>query len=221
MDNLIIYAIYNPNSKKIILTDDGYTMYNLENDGVYINKSKQRKRLFEEHISAYGVQFNNKSEEVYIETSYNKFDESKHRLLQCLIFLSDMYILANHKVQNVFSEDVAEKLDNHEIAYNRDMSIVGPTGMSHNFDFVISAKKHEKEKFINAISTPNNTMIIKSKVTDTLQAKKIKRHRPNQFIFVLNDSKQSINQENIDFLNESGIDTVNYSLLDKEIKVFL
>ncbi|MFH4935305.1 hypothetical protein ABVB43_07445 [Staphylococcus cohnii] len=57
---------------------------------------------------------------------------------------SDMYILANHKVQNVFSEDVAEKLDNHEIAYNRDMSIVGSTGMSHNFDFVISAKKHEK-----------------------------------------------------------------------------
>ncbi|MFH4935306.1 DUF1829 domain-containing protein [Staphylococcus cohnii] len=55
-------------------------------------------------------------------------------------------------------------------------------------------------------------MIIKLKVTDALQAKKIKRHRPNQFIFVLNDSKQSINQENIDFLNESGIDTVNYSL---------
>ncbi|MFH4935304.1 DUF1828 domain-containing protein [Staphylococcus cohnii] len=62
-------------------------MYNLENDGVYINKSKHRKRLFEEHISAYAVQFNNKSEEVYIETSYNKFNESKHRLLQCLIFL--------------------------------------------------------------------------------------------------------------------------------------
>ena len=35
----------------------------------------------------------------------------------------------------------------------------------------ISAKKNQKEKFINAISNPNNSMIIKSKITDAMQAK--------------------------------------------------
>ena len=44
----------------------------------------------------------------------------------------------------------------------------------------ISAKKNQKEKFINAISNPNNSMIIKSKITDAMQAK-IKRHRQNEF----------------------------------------
>ncbi|EZI16104.1 PF08862 domain protein [Staphylococcus aureus subsp. aureus CO-41] len=38
--------------------------------------------------------------------------------------------------------------------------------------FFISAKKNQKEKFINAISNPNNSMIIKSKITDAMQAKK-------------------------------------------------
>lgn len=55
----------------------------------------------------------------------------------------------------------------------------------------ISAKKNQKEKFINAISNPNNSMIIKSKITDAMQAKKIKRHRQNEFIFILNDSKRN------------------------------
>ena len=54
----------------------------------------------------------------------------------------------------------------------------------------ISAKKNQKEKFINAISNPNNSMIIKSKITDAMQAK-IKRHRQNEFIFILNDSKRN------------------------------
>ena len=54
----------------------------------------------------------------------------------------------------------------------------------------ISAKKNQKEKFINAISNPNNSMIIKSKITDAMQAKN-KRHRQNEFIFILNDSKRN------------------------------
>ncbi len=39
-------------------------------------------------------------------------------------------------------------------------------------------------------------MIIKSKITDAMQAKKIKRHRQNEFIFILNDSKKEINEHN-------------------------
>ncbi|MGT2596639.1 DUF1829 domain-containing protein [Staphylococcus aureus] len=48
---------------------------------------------------------------------------------------------------------------------------IGSSGVVHNFDFFISAKKNQKEKFINAISNPNNSMIIKSKITDAMQEK--------------------------------------------------
>ncbi|HDA7216191.1 TPA: DUF1829 domain-containing protein, partial [Staphylococcus aureus] len=111
-----------------------------------------------------------------------------------------MYLLSNPKSQNIFTEDVANKLDEHNIYYGRDLPIIGSSGVVHNFDFFISAKKNQKEKFINAISNPNNSMIIKSKITDAMQAKKIKRHRQNEFIFILNDSKKEINEHNKNLL---------------------
>ncbi|EGQ4173487.1 DUF1829 domain-containing protein, partial [Staphylococcus pseudintermedius] len=131
--------------------------------------------------------------------------------------VNDMYILSQPKVQNIFSEDVANKLDEHNISYGRDLPIVGTSGVVHSFDFFISARKNQKEKFINAISNPNNPMIIKSKVTDAIQAKKIKRHRPNKFIFILNDSNKEINEHHKNLLHENDISTIDFSELDEQI----
>ena len=41
LDNLIIYALYDQSRDTITLTDDGYTIFGLENNGVSINKSKK------------------------------------------------------------------------------------------------------------------------------------------------------------------------------------
>ena len=100
-----------------------------------------------------------------------------------------MYLLSNPKSQNIFTEDVANKLDEHNIYYGRDIPIIGSSGVVHNFDFLLALRKI-KRKFINVISNPNNSMIIKSKITDAMQAKN-KRHRQNEFIFILNDSKRN------------------------------
>ncbi|EKS40653.1 DUF1828 domain-containing protein [Staphylococcus epidermidis] len=217
LDNLIIYALYDQTRDLITLTDDGYTIFGLENNGIFINKSKKRKKIFEEHLSAYGVKYNDITHEIYVKANFKTFNKSKHNLLQCLIFVNDMYILSKPKVQNIFSEDVANKLDEHNISYGRDLPIVGTSGVVHSFDFFISAKKNQKEKFINAISHPNNPMIIKSKVTDAIQAKKIKRHRPNEFIFILNDMNKEVNEQNKNLLHENNISTIDYSKLDEKI----
>lgn len=52
LDNLKIYALYDQSRDMITLTDDGYTIFGLENNGVSINKFKKRKKIFEEHLSA-------------------------------------------------------------------------------------------------------------------------------------------------------------------------
>lgn len=46
-----------------------------------------------------------------------------------------MYLLSNPKSQNIFTEDVANKLDEHNIYYGRDLPIIGSSGVVHNFDF--------------------------------------------------------------------------------------
>lgn len=50
LDNLKIYALYDQSRDMITLTDDGYTIFGLENNGVSINKFKKRKKIFEEHL---------------------------------------------------------------------------------------------------------------------------------------------------------------------------
>lgn len=50
LDNLIIYALYDQSRDMITLTDDGYTIFDLENNGISLNKSKKRKKIFEEHL---------------------------------------------------------------------------------------------------------------------------------------------------------------------------
>ncbi len=154
----------------ITLTDDGYTIFGLENNGVSINKFKKRKKIFEEHLSAYGIKYNDKTHEIFVQTNFKNFNKSKHNLLQCLIFVNDMYLLSNPKSQNIFTEDVANKLDEHNIYYGRDIPIIGSSGVVHNFDFLLALRKI-KRKIYQCFSNPNNSMIIKSKITDAMQAK--------------------------------------------------
>lgn len=45
LNNLKIYALYDQSRDMITLTDDGYTIFGLENNGVSINKFKKRKRF--------------------------------------------------------------------------------------------------------------------------------------------------------------------------------
>ncbi|KFA43209.1 hypothetical protein EW35_2077 [Staphylococcus aureus] len=45
LDNLIIYALYDQSRDMITLTDDGYTIFDLENNGISLNKSKKRKKI--------------------------------------------------------------------------------------------------------------------------------------------------------------------------------
>lgn len=65
LDNLKIYALYDQSRDMITLTDDGYTIFGLENNGVSINKFKKRKKIFEEHLSAYGIKYNDKTHEIF------------------------------------------------------------------------------------------------------------------------------------------------------------
>lgn len=64
-------------------------------------------------------------------------------------------------------------------------------------------------------------MIIKSKLTDAVQAKKIKRQRPNEFIFILNDTNKEVNLQNKSFLHENDIKTIDYSELDQKIELLI
>ncbi len=70
----------------ITLTDDGYTIFGLENNGVSINKFKNVKD-FEEHLSAYGIKYNDKTHEIFVQTNF------KILINRNIIYYSALYLL--------------------------------------------------------------------------------------------------------------------------------
>lgn len=218
MDDIVFYAEKNPSDSTITLTDDGYTMYNLKNLGVDIKRSKNRRFIFNKNIESYGVSYNSDTDELFIKSSLEKFGENKHRLLQCLIFVNDMYILSKPNVKNIFTEDVSEVLDKNEIIYTQDIIINGHSGMTHKFEFVIPSQKNKKEKFVKTVSAPNYTKNVKAFVTDVNQAKAVKRDKPNEFFFILDDRKKPVISEVTNLLITSEITPINFTDLPQKIE---
>ncbi|PKE36354.1 hypothetical protein CW670_04150 [Macrococcoides caseolyticum] len=216
-DDIVFYAELDSNTDTIILTDDGYTLFNLESSGLNIKGSKRRKKIFFDNLSSYGVNFNQKTEEIYTTCKIKEFSEVKHRFLQCLIFVNDMYLLSEGNVKHIFAEDVERVLDNNEIIYTKDLSIIGRSGMTHKFDFLISSTKNKPEKFIKTISSPNNSMVIKALVTDVNQAKLVKREKPNKIIAILNDKEKEISSSSENLLEDSGVSFIKFKDLNKNI----
>lgn len=219
LGDTVLYAEKNPNDSNITLTDDGYTMYHLELAGVDIKRSKKRQFIFKKNLESYGVNFDEKTEELYIKSPVEKFSESKHRLLQCLLFVNDMYILSKSNVKNIFTEDVSEIFDEHGIIYTQDIIINGHSGMSHKFEFLVPGKKNSKEKFVKTVSTPNNPLNAKAFVTDVNQAKAVKREKPNEFFIILDDRKKTVNTEVNNLLVESDIIPINFTELPQKIEL--
>ncbi len=87
LDNLKIYALYDQSRDMITLTDDGYTIFGLENNSVSINKFKKRKKIFEEHLSAYGIKYNDKTHEILFKLTL------KILINRNIIYYSALYLL--------------------------------------------------------------------------------------------------------------------------------
>lgn len=72
-DEVTMYAIENSNNT-ITLTDDGWTIDNLESLGVYISKSVNRKRIFNQKLMTFGIK--NENDELTITVPLSKFSDA-------------------------------------------------------------------------------------------------------------------------------------------------
>lgn len=162
-DEVTMYAIENSNNT-ITLTDDGWTIDNLESLGVYISKSVNRKRIFNQKLMTFGIK--NENDELTITVPLSKFSDA--------------------------------------------------SGMTFNFDFLISGYKKIPTRLIKTLSSPNNNMFAKVALTYILQTRDIRQN--SEYYVFLND----INKENTkipkiirpeiqQMFKENNITTVLYS----------
>ena len=154
-DNIEIYA--KMDNGKILLSDDGLTLSNLELAGSTVMRSAKRKEWLEMILLNYGVLLTDK--ELQIVGNEKDFPQKKHNLICAISEISDMAMMAKHTVSSIFKEDVKEYLDEQNIIYTPQFIAKGTTGIEFNFDFQIAGRQKEllikSFNSLNKINVPN------------------------------------------------------------------
>jgi hypothetical protein len=203
-DRLQIYA--KRQNGGYVLTDDGFTLDDLEQSGCKIDSPK-RQALLRITLNGFGVQVNKQALEVH--ASPDNFALRKHNLVQAMLAVNDMFYLASPIVANLFYEDVVAWLDLSDIRYTPKVGFTGKSGYPHLFDFVIPRSKAQPERILRAISRPNR---------DTAQAMAFswidtKEVRPpeSRAYAILNDSEQAISESVLDAMRNYDVNPVLWS----------
>ena len=131
-DHLQIYV--QRENGHFILTDDGYTLQDLEQSGCRLDSPK-RQELLRVTLNGFGVQQNNASLE--IRATEDNFPLKKHSLLQAMLGVNDLFYLASPHTASLFYEDVVSWMTINEIRFVEQARFTGKTGYDHMFEFVI------------------------------------------------------------------------------------
>lgn len=208
-DCIQIYA--RRDGDRYILTDDGYTVADLEQSGCKLQSAK-RQDLLKMTLNGFGVRLEGNAIEVH--ASAENFSLRKHNLVQAMLAVNDMFFLAAPVITSLFYEDVVAWLDANEIRYTPKVKFTGKTGFDHVFDFVIPKSKTQPERILQAINRPSRETA-QSIVLSWIDTKEV-RAQDSRVYALLNDEQQ-VQAGVLDALHSYEVRTVVWS--DREAVV--
>lgn len=131
------------------LTDDDYTLSDLRASGMEFSTDK-RRGLLETMLNGFGVRL--EQGELCVAASPQDFPQKKHRLIQTILAVNDMFVMAEPHVLQLFKEDVAAFLNDNGIAYLADFELSGKSGYDHKFDFGLPKTRTKPERVMQAVN---------------------------------------------------------------------
>ncbi len=141
----------------IVISDAGNTINELILSGLDIDRSKKRLEELNTILRSFGI--SRKENELYINTDAKKFPEVKHRFIQAVLAIDDLFMLSSPKIETFFIEDVTNFFELNDVIFVKDTSFTGKSGFGHKFDFTLPKMKQRKEVAIRAINTPRKDNI--------------------------------------------------------------
>ena len=142
----------------ILISDAGITLNELKLSGIDIDRSGKRTKELEVVLRSFGILKTEKNE-LIAKTTVKNFPQVKHRIIQAILSIDDLFVLSKPKVESFFIEDVITFFELEDVIFVRDTTFIGKSGFSHKFDFTLPKIKQRKEIAIKAINTPRKDKI--------------------------------------------------------------
>lgn len=203
-DTLQIYA--RQENGGYVLTDDSYTVHDLESSGCNLNTEKRRD-LLKMTLNGFGVKLNNEALEVH--TTPESFPLRKHNLIQAMLAVNDLFYLAKPVVESLFYEDVIAWLEANDIRYTPKAKFTGTSGYDHLFDFVVPKSRKQPERVLQAINRPTRDTA-ESFILAWLDTRQVRPPESKAYA-VLNDEEQPISGGVLDAFRNYQIQPVPFS----------
>lgn len=203
-DTLEVYA--KRDNGKILLSDDGITIKNLDLIGSPISRSPKRKDLLDKILLNYGIQY--QDNEFITEATEQNFAQKKHNLVSAISEINDMYMLAKHTVASIFKDDVRDYLDEQQIIYTPEFISKGSTGLEFTFDFQIAYK--DKEIVIKSFNSMNKLNLPNFLFTWE-DIKSVRERITNKQVIglaIINDEEKEIQVEYLEALKSKNADFI-------------
>lgn len=150
-DMIQLYA--RTQGEAVELSDDGYTIADLESSGCSVSQGK-RARLLEEVLNGFRVARDDHGA-LTISSKRSDLPNAVNRLLQASLAVSDLFYLARNNVASVFADDVLRWLDTRAIRYVPRLILAGRSRLDHQFDFVIPKSTSNPERVGRIINNPS------------------------------------------------------------------
>ncbi|OQX25845.1 MAG: hypothetical protein BWK80_13485 [Desulfobacteraceae bacterium IS3] len=198
--------------EQFVLSDDGYTIADLEQSGCSL-ESEKRKRILQMTLNGFGVL--QKESELTVYATHENFSLKKHNLIQAILSVNDLFYLASSSIANLFLEDVTAWLDSNDIRYLPQIKLTGDSLYDHIFHFAIPKSKKAPERLLRAMSKPGRDST-ESFAFAWLDTKKVRRKDTSAFA-ILNDQEQKISPAVMDALNKYSIIPVPWEKRDNFI----
>lgn len=191
-----------------LLTDDGYTINDLEMCGCNLD-SPRRQSLLAMTLRGFGVQHNEQTKELFVSAASENFALRKHSLLQAMLAVNDLFYLASPHVRSFFLEDVESWLEASSIRFTPRVKFTGRTGYDHHFDFVIPKSRHEPERVLLSINHPDRGSVERSLFA--WDETKGKRSLESRAYAILNDNDRTVSSSVLEAFRNYDVRPVPWS----------
>ena len=190
-----------------ILSDDSYTINDLESCGLDINSSEKRRKILNVILNSYGITLN-ENKELIVKTTRKEFTRGKHSLIQAILSIDDLFFLADPYIKSIFMEDVKDWLKENKVRFTPQINFPGKTGYVHRFDFIIPGFDEVPERILKAINKPNDKNNIESLIMAWLDIKELRDeidYQKSSLLAVLNDNEEPVKNSSLKALQAYSI----------------
>lgn len=209
-----ISLLIEKNGDNYTLTDQGYTIWNLQSNGIDVTKTTSlRNQLMNSIINFESATLGDNNEIIKVSNERN-LSQSIHEMTQVLIRLSDLSFTHSNRVRSIFYQEVMDYFAENNTTYNYFPSfyITGKSQLKHKIDYLFFNSNRERKlvKVQNSLNKNSVDSVLISWLDTSSHRLEHYGENTTLDVIVSGENFGQIKDEYIQALHEYNIGIVNF-----------